>query len=104
MDFEEPPPEDFEPSPASDLGPLTRRPPIQLALPVVAPYSLFCAFSTAYWLSPYRTLLAASKNTVFHDGEIWRLLTALFTHADVAHLLANTPLFLIFGWLLHAYF
>jgi len=33
-----------------------------------------------------------------------RLLTAVFTHSDFGHLLANAPLFLIFGWLLRSFF
>jgi membrane associated rhomboid family serine protease len=45
-----------------------------------------------------------SGERVFELGEHWRLVGALFMHADWVHLLSNVPLFLFFGWLLRAYF
>src|SRR5690606_26378336 len=38
------------------------------------------------------------------EGHSWQLLTALFVHSDVFHLLTNTPMFLVFGYLLFGYF
>jgi rhomboid protease GluP len=46
----------------------------------------------------------ASYETVWNQGQWWRLVTSLLTHADMAHLLSNTPLFLIFGWYLRDFF
>lgn len=61
--------------------------------------------SLLFWFSPrYRDLLWASPETVFTQGEYWRLVTALFAHADLEHLLSNLPFLFIFGWLLRRYF
>jgi len=46
----------------------------------------------------------ASYETVWNQGQWWRLVTSLLTHANLAHLLSNTPLFLIFGWYLRDFF
>lgn len=46
----------------------------------------------------------ASYDTVWNQGQWWRLFTSLMTHANMAHLLSNTPLFLIFGWYLRDFF
>lgn len=43
---------------------------------------------------------AASGESVFLKGEWWRAWTALFVHADLAHLLANSLLFFLFTFLL----
>ena len=45
-----------------------------------------------------------SNESIFSNHEYWRLLTALLVHADWGHLLANTPLLLIFSWYLRTYF
>ncbi len=37
--------------------------------------------------------MAASYNSVFVQGQYWRLWTTLFAHADVGHLLSNSLLF-----------
>ncbi len=46
----------------------------------------------------------ASQAAVFGRGEYWRLLTGMFVHGDIAHLLANSGLFLVFGLMLRQYF
>ncbi len=100
----EPDPEDFLPSAPKPRGRLSQFPPKKSLLVPAAFYAL-CAFTSYfYWMSPAGEALPVSGLTVFGEHQYYRLLTALFTHADIAHLLANMPLFLIFGWLLRAYF
>ena len=38
------------------------------------------------------------------SGEYWRLLTAVFVHADVAHLLSNLYMLFIFSFFVYGYF
>lgn len=49
-----------------------------------------------------RTGLEATGAAVF-SGELWRAWSAVFVHADGAHLAANTPLLALFGFLISAY-
>lgn len=49
-------------------------------------------------------LLPVSGEAVFEKGEWWRPLSACFAHADVAHLVSNLALFVIFGYFLCGYF
>lgn len=48
--------------------------------------------------------MPASRRAVFEDGQIWRLWTTLFVHADFHHFLSNTLLFFILGFFLYGYF
>ncbi|MFM6928270.1 MAG: rhomboid family intramembrane serine protease [Bdellovibrio sp.] len=48
--------------------------------------------------------MPASKETVFGQGQWWRLWTTLFAHADTGHLLSNIFLFFIMGFFLTGYF
>ena len=48
--------------------------------------------------------MPASKETVFGQGQWWRLWTTLFAHADTGHLLSNLFLFFIMGFFLTGYF
>lgn len=52
-------------------------------------------------LSP---LMDAARAQVFEHGEIWRLWTTLFAHADEKHLLSNAFLFFILGIFLRGHF
>ena len=45
-----------------------------------------------------------SGESIFNRHEYWRLFTALLVHADWGHLLANSPLLIIFSWYLRTYF
>lgn len=60
--------------------------------------------SQLYWHSEISPYLALSYQSGIAKGEYWRLLTALFVHADMKHLLSNTPLFIVFSWYLRSYF
>jgi len=49
-------------------------------------------------------LMTAIPKNVFEQGEYWRLWTALFSHADISHLLSNSLLFSVFAFFLYGYF
>jgi len=66
--------------------------------------ALFLAASPLYGNHPAGRLLWVSGESVMGRGEYWRLATALFTHVDMAHLLSNAFMFIVFGWLLKAYY
>jgi membrane associated rhomboid family serine protease len=64
-------------------------------------------FSSVFQWSKYipnKEIFVASKESVFHQGEYWRLLTALVGHGDFMHLAHNAPIFWFFCWILTAYF
>ncbi len=48
--------------------------------------------------------LSASRDSSIFKGQIWRLVTAQFQHADSRHLLNNLLPFIGVGWLLWGYF
>jgi len=84
--------------------PLGQRPEPQSMMPVVILLFLsFCA-SLWSWNNASDFHLAATQELVFQKGQYWRLFTTLLVHADIAHLLANSGLFLIFGLFLRNYF
>jgi len=59
-----------------------------------------------YWRNDFNLteLMTAIPENVFRDHEYWRLWTALFAHADIAHLLSNSMLFSVFSYFLFGYF
>ena len=97
-------PEDFEPAPLKRAGPLARWPGRRALLSPILLALLFAIVSMVCWQLPPGKRMFVSGEAVFKFGEHWRLLAALFMHADWAHLLSNAPLFVFFGWLLRAYF
>ncbi len=48
--------------------------------------------------------LPVSGEAVFNQSEWWRPWSACFAHADVAHLISNLALFVVFGIFLNGYF
>ena len=85
-------------------GPLSRRPSFSSAIPFLVFSILFllCTFPLNHYYFPDN--LWASREAVFSRHEYWRLVTAIFTHADTVHLLSNMPLFCFFGLFLYEYF
>jgi rhomboid protease GluP len=83
---------------------LLERPKLKHGLAVALIAALCLATSCLFWFTTHHDWLAAERNAVFRDGEYWRLITSLFTHADFGHLISNLPLLVVFGWLLRAYF
>jgi rhomboid protease GluP len=59
-----------------------------------------------FWRNDFNleNLMMAVPQNVFEGHEYWRLWTALFAHADIAHLLSNSMLFSIFAYSLFGHF
>lgn len=85
---------------------LTKKP--HSASAFIAAFSTFLltAGSVAYWIAPENIsrAMSASRRLVFDDGQIWRLWSTIFAHADAGHLLSNSFLFFILGFFLYGYF
>lgn len=90
--------------PGPPRGILYERPPKGRVWVVGLFASLCVCASLALWYTDMGQILWVSRHSIFHDAEYWRLLTAIFTHGDIGHLLANLPFVVIFAWLLRAYF
>lgn len=80
--------------------------PDVIAFPIAALSTLLLvAMSFWIWSIPGALSEAAvSQDGLFVEGHWWSLWTALFAHADIAHLLSNVMMFFIFGLLLNGYF
>ena len=100
--YYEPSAADFLPSPPPPPSPLARWPAPSRARPALIGFALFWTVSLADWRGGFN--LSVSGDAVFARHEVWRLITALFAHSSPGHLLANSPLFLIFGWFLADHF
>jgi membrane associated rhomboid family serine protease len=94
--------EEVEPERLS--GPLSVFPSYRYALPAIAVFFACLAASSLLHGSDLREMFWASGRKVFVEHQYWRLATTIFLHADMQHLLSNTPLLLIFGWFLRAFF
>lgn len=95
--------QDFLPSPPKPPSPLSENPSFEAAKPVLTLSCLCLIASTLHWTTPGGEGWV-SGHAVFQDGEWWRLVTALLVHSDIGHLLANMPLFLVFGFYLNGFF
>ncbi len=67
---------------------------------------IVAAVSVAAWLNGSALLptLAATGQATFELHEYWRLLTAVFVHADLLHLSANILFLGVFAYLIHGYY
>lgn len=65
-----------------------------------------CALASFfYWQqSPELSLWNASGEKVFSEHQYWRLLSSLFVHSDLGHLLSNSYMLFILGLLTYGYF
>lgn len=102
-DFQEPDPEDFEltPKPKGYLQQIPHLSSINLPILFVL---LFLFVSYLYWTDDVKTYLWVSRDSIFVQNEYWRLLSALFVHSGLMHLLNNSLLFTIFGALLSFFY
>ncbi len=73
------------------------------ALPALVFY-LMATLATFWAWSLPGEMFYSTRELVFAKGEYWRLISSLFLHGDIAHLLGNFIFFLIFGTLLYNYF
>jgi membrane associated rhomboid family serine protease len=99
-----PSPEDFEEDERPPEGPLSRFPSRRHLLPALAMLVLFYAASTLFSNHPLGQKLWVSGRSIYEWAEYWRVITALFTHRDLVHLLSNAFMFIVFGWALTAYY
>ena len=100
----EPGPEEFGEVPERPRGPLSRFPSLVHAIPAILLFTIFYAATVVYTGYPQGDYLWISGDSIYKDHEYWRLFSALCAHADLSHLLSNALIFLVFGWMLKAYF
>lgn len=105
-DYREPPEEDFlRNEQRRNIHPMTELPPVRDGIPALVFFMAAALISTYAWQhSWFYQWCVPTGNLVFEHGAYWKLVTGIFLHADMAHLMSNAPLFLIFGWFLRAYF
>ena len=79
---------------------LSKKPGKGAARAVIWTLGVLVLISALYWWGPpgFAAALPASGETVFEDGETWRLVTALAAHADPIHLLSNA---VFLAWLIY---
>ena len=97
---------DFERTPVVKETHLSRKPARESFVVALASVLLLLAASLVYWSDAFGAahLLPASREAVFAEGEYWRLLTSLFTHADFQHFLTNAIVFGVLAFLLYGYY
>jgi rhomboid protease GluP len=82
---------------------LSRRPGRFSAAMALGTVLACAAVSHIYWLDQeWSARLAATPNSVFGDGQFWRLISTTFVHGDLEHLLSNSYMlailvFFVFG-------
>ena len=99
-----PDPDDFEEGPERIPGPLSQFPSPRHAVPALIAFAVFYIATVAYNRYQAGEYLWLSGRSIFEGHEYWRLFTSLCAHADLSHLLSNALIFLVFGWMLKAYF
>ena len=79
---------------------LSKKPGKDAALAVGWTLGILLVTSLLYWWGPpgFAAALPASGETVFGQGETWRLVTAMAAHADPIHLLSNA---VFLTWLIY---
>ncbi|MGB5911324.1 MAG: rhomboid family intramembrane serine protease [Promethearchaeia archaeon] len=65
---------------------------------------IFISFNFAIEPDYFFLLLAQINNKVINHYELWRLITAMFLHADILHIFSNMFGLLLFGAFLETYF
>lgn len=100
-----PSPEDFLPTPKRPPSAFERMPRQGSALPGAIFVVVMTGLSILYWGEPSRFGdLDVTKQSVQEARQYGRLLSALFVHGSLGHLLHNVPVFLFFSWILQGYF
>ena len=89
------------------VGTLITGRPSADAFIITTAVALFSVVMTLlYWSGPQwlADLLPAVQAPVFKQGQLWRVFTATFVHADIQHLLSNIYMLWIFGFFVFGYF
>lgn len=89
------------------VGTLITGKPSADAFIITTAVTLFSVVMTlSYWSGPQwlADLLPAVQAPVFRQGQLWRIFTATFIHADLEHLLSNIYMLWIFGFFVFGYF
>ncbi len=89
---------------AGPKGPLSKIPSVKYTIPTVIILCTFSVFTIISSGSITGNYFFVSGTSLFADLEIWRPLTAILVHSDIQHLMSNSLLFIVFGWMLRAYF
>jgi rhomboid protease GluP len=63
----------------------------------VAVYAFTCFLSGNALTTSENVITAFGQNNIRLNGEVWRLLTAMFIHADIVHIFGNMLFLFIFG-------
>jgi len=68
--------------------------------------ALCFVLSSIYWneLFSFSHLLVARPSLVFVENEYWRLLTTIFVHGDLKHLLSNSIMLVVMSYFVHSHF
>jgi rhomboid protease GluP len=100
-----PSPEDFLPTPKRPLSEFERMPSKGSLLPGAVFFAIMTAVSILKWSDPERFYyFDVSRESLTEAHQYWRLVTAIFGHGNLDHLLHNLPIYLFFAWLLQGYF
>jgi len=89
------------------IGTLLTEKPSQNAFIMASCTVLLMALVTlVYWNDSFgfAQYLAAGSGAVIASGQWWRIFTAIFIHADTAHLLSNMLLLWIFSFFVFGHF
>lgn len=107
FEFDEEPEELQSPPEKRMIGTFLTGRPSRQSLWQTAMYVLFISvFTQFYWIDPINLshLLPAVGAEIFDKFELWRLVTAMFIHGDIAHLLSNLYMLSIFSYFVLAYY
>jgi membrane associated rhomboid family serine protease len=104
-EMELPLPEDFLPTPKPPLSEFERMPRKGSLLPGAIFFAMMTAVSILKWSDPERFYyFDVTKASITESHQYWRLITAIFGHGNLDHLMHNLPIYLFFAWLLQGYF